>query len=94
MSDSVGPYGLLGSLFPWDFPGKNTGVGCHALFQGIFLTQGPNLRLLCLLAAGSLPLAPSGKPDCCGAIIKYSGFSNMLDYDLLFSLRNVLLFSR
>ena len=28
------------------FPGKNTGVGCHALLQGIFLTQGLNLRLL------------------------------------------------
>ena len=32
-------------LCPWDFPGKNTGVGCHALLQGIFLTQGPNPRL-------------------------------------------------
>ena len=27
-----------------DSPGKNTGVGCHALLQGIFLTQGLNLR--------------------------------------------------
>ena len=27
-------------LCPWDFPGKNTGVGCHFLLQGIFLTQG------------------------------------------------------
>ena len=27
-------------------PGKNTGVGGHALFQGIFLTQGSNPRLL------------------------------------------------
>ena len=26
---------------------RNTGVGCHALFQGIFLTQGSNLCLLC-----------------------------------------------
>ena len=26
-------------------PGKNTGVGCHFLLQGIFLTQGPNLGL-------------------------------------------------
>ena len=26
--------------------GKNTGVGCYFLFQGIFLTQGSNLRLL------------------------------------------------
>ena len=25
---------------PWDFPGKKTGVGSHALLQGIFLTQG------------------------------------------------------
>ena len=33
-------------LHPWDFPGKNTGVGCHFLLQGIFLTQGSNLGLL------------------------------------------------
>ena len=26
-------------LCPWDSPGKNTGVGCHVLLQGIFLTQ-------------------------------------------------------
>ena len=29
-------------LCPWDSPGKNTGVGCHCLFQGIFPTQGLN----------------------------------------------------
>ena len=28
---------------PWDSPGKNTGVGCYFLLQGIFLTQGLNL---------------------------------------------------
>ena len=27
---------------PWDFPGKNTGVGSHSLLQGIFPTQGLN----------------------------------------------------
>ena len=27
-------------LCPWDSPGKNTGVGCRALRQGIFLSQG------------------------------------------------------
>ena len=32
-----------------DSPGKNTGVGCHALLQGIFPTQGSNLCLPCLL---------------------------------------------
>ena len=26
-------------LCPWDFPGKNTGVCCHFLLQGIFLTR-------------------------------------------------------
>ena len=29
-------------LSPWDFPGKNTGVGLQFLLQGIFLTQGSN----------------------------------------------------
>ena len=33
-------------LRPWDFPGKNTGVGCHFLLQEIFLTQGLNPGLL------------------------------------------------
>ena len=48
----------------WDSPGENTGVGCHALLEGIFPTQGFNLNLLSLLLwqAGSLPLAPPGKP--------------------------------
>ena len=50
-------------LCPWDTPGKNTGVGCHALLQGIFPTQGSNLYLLGLLhwQVGSLPVAPLGK---------------------------------
>ena len=29
-------------LPPWDSPGKNAAVGCHALLQGIFPTQGLN----------------------------------------------------
>ena len=39
-------------------PGKKAGVGCHALLQVIFLTQGWNVQLLSLLLwpAGSLPL--------------------------------------
>ena len=38
---------------------------CCFLLQGIFPTQGSNLRLLCLLRwqAGALPLAPAGKPS-------------------------------
>ena len=47
-----------------DSPGKNTGVGCRFLLQGIFTTQGSSPLLLSLLhwQAGSLPLAPPGKP--------------------------------
>ena len=48
-------------LCPLHFPGKNTGVSCHALSQEIFPTQGSNPRLLHWLV-GSLPLAPPGKP--------------------------------
>ena len=33
-------------FYPWDFPGKNTGMGCHFLLQGIFPTQGSNQNLL------------------------------------------------
>ena len=33
-------------LCPWDFPGKNTGVDCHAILQGIFPTQGSKPGLL------------------------------------------------
>ena len=33
-------------LSPWDFPGKNTGVDCHLLLQGILPTQGLNPHLL------------------------------------------------
>ena len=47
--------------FPWEFPGKNTGMGCHFLLQGIFPIQGSNLGLLhcrkilhCLSHQGSL----------------------------------------
>ena len=29
-------------LHPWNFPGQSTGVGCHFLLQGIFLTWGSN----------------------------------------------------
>ena len=52
-------------LCPWNSPGKNTGVGCYALLQGIFLTQGSNSHFLHLLhwQVDSLWLAPSTKPS-------------------------------
>ena len=39
-------YSLPGFSVHMDFPGKSTGVGCHFLLQGIFLTQGSNPGLL------------------------------------------------
>ena len=50
-------------LCPWDSPGKNTGVGSHALLQGIFLTHGSNAHPLYLLhwQRSSGLLAPPGK---------------------------------
>ena len=65
LSDSVRPYGLQPArlLYPWNSPGKNTGVGCHALLQGVLPTQGLNPSLLNLLhwQAGSSPLVLPGK---------------------------------
>ena len=54
------------SMGPRDFPwtAKNTEVGSHSLFQGMFLTQVSNPRLLCLLhwQADSLLLPYTGSP--------------------------------
>ena len=64
-SDFLQPCGPQPSrlLCPWDSPGKNTGVGCHFLLQGVFPTQGSKLHLLSLLhwQRASLQLVPRGK---------------------------------
>ena len=51
VSDSLQPHALrpIRFLCPYDFPGKNTGAGCHFLLQAIFPTQGSDLHLLHLL---------------------------------------------
>ena len=51
MSDSWWLDGLWPArlLCPWDFPGKNSGVGCHFLLQRIFLIQELKLNLIRLL---------------------------------------------
>ena len=50
---------LLGSSVHGDSPVKNTGVGCRALLQGIFPTQGSRDSTL---QVDSLPSEPPGKP--------------------------------
>ena len=51
-------------LCPWNLPGKTTGVGCHFLRQGIFMTWRLNLHLVHLLCwqADSLLLCHLGSP--------------------------------
>ena len=47
VSNSVTPWTVAHRLLcPWDFPGKNTGVCCHFLLQGIFPIQRLNPGLL------------------------------------------------
>ena len=47
----VTPWTIVSKLLlPWDSPGRNTGVGCHSLLLGIFLTGGSNLCSLTYLA--------------------------------------------
>ena len=66
VSHSLWPHRLQPTrlLCPWDSPGENTGVRCHALLQGIFPTQGSNPHLLHLqpLQADSLPPNHLGSP--------------------------------
>ena len=50
-------------LCPWNFPSKNTGVGCHFLLQGIIPTQRSNPSLASPELAGRFfTTAPPGKP--------------------------------
>ena len=51
---------------PWSSPGGNTGVGCWAVLQGIFLTLGskPASFASPALAGGFFTTAPYGKPQC------------------------------
>ena len=55
LTDSSPP----GSSVHGDSPGKNTGVGCHVLLQGIFPTQ-RQIQVFCI-ADDSLPSKPPGK---------------------------------
>jgi len=74
--DSVFPLTAAARLLcPWNFPGRNIGVGCHLLLQGIFLSQGLNLCLLHILhwQVDSLTIGPHGKPSLEIATIRWGG---------------------
>ena len=63
MSDSVTLW-TIAHQYPllWDFPGKNTGLGCHFFLQGVFPIQGLNFSLL-HWQADSLPLSTREAPN-------------------------------
>ena len=83
VSDSMIPWTVPNQalLCPWDFPGKNTGMGCHFLLQGIFPTEGsnPHLHASLALQVDSLLLSHQGFsffqyvfPNGCFTFIKSS----------------------
>ena len=66
MSDSLQSSGPKGARLPcpWDSPGKNTGVGCHALLREIL--PYPGIELMSLISpawqADSVQLSHLGSP--------------------------------
>ena len=81
VSDALWHRGLQPTrlLCPWGFPGKNTGVGCHSLLQGIFPTQELNPALLhsrqilsCLSHQGSWDVSTE---EGCWAVLQITGGS-------------------
>ena len=75
LSDFLWPHGPSSSVHG-DSPGKNTGVGCHALLQGIFPTQRSN----------------PGLPPCRWSLycLSHQGSPRILEYSLSF-LRGIFL---
>jgi len=83
--------GLPGSSVHGDSPGKNTGVGCHALLQGfpgIFPGDLPNPRIKPrspALQADSLPSEPPGKPHSHNRM----GYRNLLPFSIFLTTLSV-----
>ena len=69
-------------LCPWNFPGKNTGVGCHFLLQGNL--PNPGIKPLSpALTGGFFTTEPPGKPKHRG-IRRKKGMASHLKYDEYF----------
>ena len=77
--------GCISPLCLWNFPGKNTGVGCHFLLQGILPILGSNLYLLHFLhwQVSALPLYCLGSLKCFNIIsLISSGLLSKLWYNV------------
>ena len=86
VSNSLQLHGLYTARFlcRWNFSGKNTGVGCHFLLQGIFPSQGLKLHLL-HWQVDCLPLHHLGSPIRRG--------DHLLIYNCHFKLKGVFNFT-
>ena len=64
----------IGLLCAWESSGENTEVGCHALLQEIFPTQGSNPHVLCLLHGKWIlyPLNHRGSPFCILVVLTFT----------------------
>ena len=62
MSDSVGSHRRQPTrlLRPWDFPGKNTGVGCHFLLQCMKVKSESEVAQLCPTLSDPMDCSPPG----------------------------------
>ena len=60
MSDSVGPHRWQPTRLrhPWDSPGKNTGVGCHFLLQGVEVKSESEVAQPCLTSSDPMDGSP------------------------------------
>ena len=65
MSDSLQPHGMWSArlLYPWNSPGKNTGVSCHALLQEWSSRPKDRTSISCIGRQFLLPLVLPGKPS-------------------------------
>ena len=87
VSNTFRPHGLEPTrlLCSWDFPGKNVGVGCHALLQGVFPAQGSNLCLLSPLHCRQILYHHLGSP-----LLRLQKAINLQNQELMESLRDPL----
>ena len=62
MSDSVRPHRPQPTRLrrPWNSPGKNTGVGCHFLFQCMKVQSESEVAQLCLTLSDAMDCSPPG----------------------------------
>ena len=86
MSNSLLPHGLQPTRFlcPWDSSGKNTGVGCCTLLQGIFPSQDWTCISYVYLhwQGDASPLAPPGKPVLNCVLYKLLAIRHQTSYSL------------